>query len=53
MKLSEDIKQKLRKTMLALFGHQSGFTIRASKIYGFTKILEKTIVTKQHFGRKE
>jgi len=25
MKLSEDIAQKLRKTMLALFGHQSGY----------------------------
>jgi len=35
MKLSEDIEQKLRKTMLELFGHQSGFTTRASKIYGF------------------
>jgi len=27
MKLTEDIKQKLRKTMLALFDHQSGFTL--------------------------
>jgi len=26
MKLTEDIEQKLRKTMLVLFGHQSGFT---------------------------
>jgi len=26
MKLSEDIEQKLRKTMLVLCGHQSGFT---------------------------
>jgi len=26
LKLTEDIEQKLRKTMLALFDHQSGFT---------------------------
>jgi len=26
MKLTEDIEKKLRKTTLALFGHQSGFT---------------------------
>jgi len=47
LKLTEDIEQKLRKTMLALFDHQSGFTqvIRTQ--------LEKTIVTKQHFINKE
>jgi len=26
MKLTEDLEQKLKKIMLALFGHQSGFT---------------------------
>jgi len=53
MKLSEDIEQKLRKTMLALFDHQSGFTqvTRIKRL--FLAKLKKTIVTKQHFSRKE
>jgi len=53
MKLLEDIEQKLRKTMLALFGHQSGFTQVTRIIRLFMAQLEKTIVTKQHFSRKE
>jgi len=49
-KLSEDIEKKLRKAML---GHQSGFTqvTRIKRL--FLAQLEKTIVTKQHFSRKE
>jgi len=53
LKLTEDIDQKLRKTMLALFDHQSGFTqvTRIKRL--FLAQLEKTIVTKQHFSKKE
>jgi len=43
LKLTEDIEQKLRKTMLVLFGHQAGFTQL------FLAQLEKAIFTKQHF----
>jgi len=50
MKLTEDMEQKLRKTMLALFGHQSGFT-QVKRL--FLAQLVKTIVTKQHFSGKE
>jgi len=55
VKGTEDIEQNLRKTMLVLFGHQSGFTrqvtrIKTAQCFGQ---LEKTIVTKQHFSRKE
>jgi len=53
MKLTEDIEQKLRKTMLALFGHQSGFTQVKRIKRLFLAELEKTIVTKRHFSRKE
>jgi len=52
MKFSEDIEQKLRKTMLALFGHQSGFTQVTRIKQLFLAQLEKTIVTKQHFSGK-
>jgi len=51
MKLTVDIEQKLRKTMPALFGHQSGF-IQVTRIKRlFLAQLKKTIVTKQqHFS---
>jgi len=54
LNLTEDIEQKLRKTMLAaLFDHQSVFTqvTRIKRL--FLVQLEKTIVTKQHFSKKE
>jgi len=50
LKLTEDIEQKLKKTMLALFDHQSVFT-QIKRL--FLVQLEKTIVTKQHFSKKE
>jgi len=46
LKLTEGIEQKLRKTMLALFGHQAGFTVTRIKRL-------KAIFTKQHFSKKE
>jgi len=50
LKLTGDIEQKLRKTMLVLLGHQTGFT----RIKGlFLAQLEKAIVTKQHFSRND
>jgi len=53
LKLTEDIEQKLRKTVLALFGHQAGFT-QVTRIKGLVLAqLEKAIVTKQHFSKKE
>jgi len=53
LKLTEDIEQKLRKTMLALFGHQAGFTQVTKKKWLFLAQLEKAIFTKQHFSKKE
>ena len=46
MKLTEDIEQKLGKTMQALFGHNAGFTqvTRIKRL--FLAQLEKAIVTK-------
>ena len=46
MKLTEDIEQKLGKTMQALFGYNAGFT-KVTKIKRlFLAQLEKTIVPK-------
>jgi len=53
MKLSEDIEQKLRKTMLALFGNQSGFTQVTRIKQLFLAQFEKTIDTSVGFSRKE
>jgi len=50
LKLTEDIEQKLRKTMLALFGHQAEVT-RIKRL--FLGQFEKAIFTKQHFSKKE
>jgi len=50
MRHTEDIEQKLGKTMQALFGHKDGFT-RIKRL--FLAQLEVTIVTKQHFSKKE
>jgi len=47
LKLTENIEQKLRKTMLALFCHQASFTQL------FLAQLEKAIVTKQHLSKKK
>jgi len=47
MKLTGDIEQELRKTMLASFGHQSGFTQVKRIKRLFLAQLEKTIVPKQ------
>jgi len=53
LKLTEDIEQKLRKTMLTLFDHQAGFTQVTMDKRAVLAQLEKVIVTKQHFSKKE
>jgi len=53
MRLTEDIEQKLGKTMQALFGHKDGFTqiTRIKRL--FLAQLEEAIVTKQQLSKKE
>jgi len=53
MKLTEDIEKKIGNTMQVLCGHKAGFTqvTRIKRL--FLAQLEKTIVTKQHFSKKE